>query len=367
MSRPRSWLALRPGVPVTVVGAGYVVLGLVYVSGRSRLYPIDWFVFGLYELLATAVVYAGFRLSDQQRSLGDALRVFGATIGFGLIGALVAGALVALQLRRGVQLEGVWFLLAAASATTAAIGVGLALYYIDLQAERARLTGQAETVSELNKQLTVLHRVLRHNLRNELTVIKGTADLLLDREPAPEVAEPLQTLLEHAENVESLSENAYRLRQVWAQDARVEQEVTELVERCVRELEADHPEVSVTTDLPAHAAVRAHPRLKSAVDEALENAVVHNDSTSIDVVIDVSRTTSADPSVEISIADTGTGIPAFEPAVLEQVEESPLQHATGLGLWLIYWVIERSGGRIRFEANDPQGTIVRMRLPAVVD
>lgn len=350
-----------------LIGVAYVVLGLGYVSGRNRLYPIDWYVFGLYELLSIAVVYAGHRLTQQQRSLTDALRAAVATIGFGLVGALVAGALSTLQLRRGVQLEGVWFLMAAASTTTAAIGVVLALYYIDLRAERTRLTEQAETVSELNKRLTVLHRVLRHNLRNELTVIKGKAELLLDRELPPAVAESLRTLREHAEKVESLSENAYRLRQVWAEEARVELEVTELVERCVRELEADHPQVTVTTDLPAHAVVRAHPRLKFAVDEALENAVVHNDSTTIDIAIDGSQITDADPTLAISIADTGTGIPEFEPAVLEQVEESPLRHATGLGLWLIYWIVERSGGQLRFETNDPQGTIVHMRLPAVAD
>lgn len=74
-------------------------------------------------------------------------------------------------------------MLLAASGTTAAIGVALALYHVDLRAERANLADQHETVAELNKRLTVLHRVNRHNLGNELTVVRGHIDLFLEGTP----------------------------------------------------------------------------------------------------------------------------------------------------------------------------------------
>lgn len=360
--RFRTWLAQRPGLPVILVGLGYVGFGFAHVWRLESPLPIDWFAVGLYELLALGVLYGGIRLSEPERSLGDGIRVFGATVGFGFVGFVVAAALIALQIRRGVAIVEVWFLMLSASATTAAIGVALALYYIDLQAERRRLASQAETVSELNKRLTVLHRVLRHNLRNELTVIRGHAELLLDRDPAPEVAESLHTLLRHTRQVESLSENAYRLRQVWAEDAVVDKELTELVENCVREAEAAHPEVDITTELPAHVVARVHPRFRLAVSEALENAVVHNDPTSTDVTVTVTALAD-EPSVEVAVADTGSGIPDFEPGVLEQREERPLDHATGLGLWLIFWVVEQSGGSLQFGENEPQGAVVRMRVP----
>lgn len=367
MSAVRSWLEPRPGLPVVLVGLGYVGFGFLHVRGLASPLPIDWFVVGLYELLSLSVVYGGLSLSERRAPVNDTVGVFGATVGFGFIGFVVAAALIALQLRRGVQIVEIWFLMLAASATTAAIGVGLALYYIDLRAERRRLSTQAETVSALNKQLTVLHRVLRHNLRNELTIIQGHAEMLLDRNPQSEVEHSLRTLIEHAENVESLSENAYRLRQVWAEEAVVDHELTELVETCVREAREAHPAARITTELPAHAVATAHPRFQLAVSEAIENAVVHNDAEAVAVTVSVRRLEGPDPAIEVVVADTGCGIPEFEPNVLELVEESPLKHATGLGLWLIYWVVEQSHGELSFEANEPHGTVVRMTLPGASD
>lgn len=362
----RDWLIERPGLPVVLLGAAYVGYGLVHLWQLPELLTVDFIGVALYELLALSVVYGGLRVSRRGLPALEGFRVFGATLAFGTIGFAVAAALIAVEAQRGTPLNFIWFASAFASVTTAAIGTGLALYYVELRAERANLSAQHRTVSELNKRLTVLHRVLRHNLRNELTIIRGHAELLLSRDPAPDVAESLNTLLRHTRQVESLSENAYRLRQVWAEDAVVEKEVTELVETCVRELEADHPEADISTEMPTHVVARMHPRFRLAVTEALENAVVHNDLHEVEVAITV-RALESESAVEIVIADTGSGIPEFEPGVLEQGEERPLHHATGLGLWLIYWVVEQSGGTLQFEENAPQGTRVRIRLSAGED
>jgi two-component system sensor histidine kinase RegB len=49
--------------------------------------------------------------------------------------------------------------------------------------------------------------------------------------------------------------------------------------------------------------------------------------------------------------------------VLEAGEETPLEHSTGLDLWLVYWVVALSGGELAFEENDPRGTVVTIALP----
>lgn len=159
-----------------------------------------------------------------------------------------------------------------------------------------------------------------------------------------------------------MSENAYRLRRVRAEDANVNPEPTEHVVHCVRELTSTYPEVTVTTDLSAHAPDRAHPRLQLVVTEALENAVVHNDPQDLTVAVSATALDGTEGGVEISIADTGDGIPESEIIALDLVEESPLNHVTGLGLRLMYWVVEQSEGTLRFEGNDSQGTVVRMRV-----
>lgn len=358
------WLRARPGLPVTGLGFAYVVFGIVHVLGIPDPMLIDAVTVSVLEILGLAIVYGGQRATERGLPVNDAVWTFGVTLMIGFIGFVVAAVLIILQLQRGVPIEEEAFLMITASATTAAIGVAVALYHHDLRAERDQVSAQAETLKELNKRLTVLHRVLRHNLRNEVTVLRGHADYLLTQDPPADAAASLRTIVEHANRVEELSQNAYRLRQVWNETVTVDQEVTELVEVAARAVEAAHPGVAIQTELPSKAVAQAHPRLQLAVREALENAIVHNEPESLEIVAAIDWSDDDDRGVEITIADTGRGIPDLEPAVLEQVGEGALSHGTGLGLWLIYWVVELSGGALAFEDNDPQGTIVRMRLPA---
>jgi len=41
-----------------------------------------------------------------------------------------------------------------------------------------------------------------------------------------------------------------------------------------------------------------------------------------------------------------------------------LYHGSGLGLWLVYWIVRRSGGSINVEDRDPRGTVVTIELSA---
>jgi len=73
-------------------------------------------------------------------------------------------------------------------------------------------------------------------------------------------------------------------------------------------------------------------------------------------------------SVELSVADTGCGIPVairskiFQPFVTTRAEGQ----GTGLGLSTVLRIVERHGGRIDFTTEEGQGTTFRMTLPALV-
>jgi len=40
-----------------------------------------------------------------------------------------------------------------------------------------------------------------------------------------------------------------------------------------------------------------------------------------------------------------------------------LYHGSGLGLWLVYWVLQQSGGSASVTPVDPRGTAVTITLP----
>lgn len=69
--------------------------------------------------------------------------------------------------------------------------------------------------------------------------------------------------------------------------------------------------------------------------------------------------------VEIDVADTGVGIP---PEVLPQIFEpffstKEAENGVGLGLSVVYGIVQRHGGRIEVESHVGQGTVFHVRLP----
>jgi signal transduction histidine kinase len=41
-----------------------------------------------------------------------------------------------------------------------------------------------------------------------------------------------------------------------------------------------------------------------------------------------------------------------------------LYHTSGLGLWLVYWVVTLSDGHISFSEQSPRGNAISISLPA---
>jgi signal transduction histidine kinase len=68
------------------------------------------------------------------------------------------------------------------------------------------------------------------------------------------------------------------------------------------------------------------------------------------------------PTVVVEIEDNGPAIPSEELEVLERARETSLKHGSGIGLWIVDWVIEKASGEVIFETTDV-GNLVRVTLP----
>jgi PAS domain S-box-containing protein len=67
-------------------------------------------------------------------------------------------------------------------------------------------------------------------------------------------------------------------------------------------------------------------------------------------------------AVEIHIADDGPGISDQEQAVFSTGVETPLIHGSGLGLWVVYWIVSSHGGRTEVTAS-VDGTTMMISVP----
>jgi len=229
------------------------------------------------------------------------------------------------------------------------------------QRDLARTNERLDTALQ---QSSILHRVLRHNLRNSCNVIAGNADLLAEHadDASAETRACLDAIRDQSDHLERITQKTRQLRDLVFEDRPFESvDLAALLSEHVEEARERFPHADFETDLPETYLAKTDPRLGLAVEELLENAVEHNDAASPSVR--VSLRPDAAGAATIEVADDGPGMPEVERTLLERGTESPMVHSEGLGLWIARTVAVEAGGEVRLARDDPQGTVVRLVLP----
>lgn len=213
------------------------------------------------------------------------------------------------------------------------------------------------------QRLRVLNRILRHDLRNEMNVVLGHADLLEAKTDDPDRRAHVEMIRKKAQSLVSLGDRAREIDRTLHGGERERRpvEVTDVVREKVASIRESHPTLVVDTYLPDERWVAATTHVGTAVENVVDNALEHNDRPLPRVGIAVSES-SREGDVEVRVVDNGPGIPASELAALESGTETQLQHVSGLGLWLVKWILAGSHATIDFEERDGRGTAVVMRF-----
>lgn len=225
------------------------------------------------------------------------------------------------------------------------------------------LNSNISSIAVQNQYLMILNRVLRHNLRTSVNLIDAHASSVTDAEStaAEEIQNITTDLLNMAEKARTLQEATI--------DTDPSPEPVD-VKSIVRETIADFDE-EVKIDVQSERKSDPGPTvytdqrvLRLVLREVIENAVVHTETATSPVTVSVrERNEENKEMVEITVIDSGTGIPAEELKPIQQREETQLQHTSGIGLWIARLGITRLNGDIHFETGDGEGTTVRIQIP----
>jgi len=219
--------------------------------------------------------------------------------------------------------------------------------------ESAQRDQQLRTQQNLT---TVLNRILRHNLRNNMTVIRGFAAEICSDHPDQHDAEP--RLFDSIDQLIELGEKARELEAAFDETASPQStDMDALVAYCLKTVEAAYDVGSVSLDSESVTA-SVRPSFETALTELLENAAKHGGETPT-ITVGIERTPR---SIIIEITDDGPGLPKQEQAVLTNEVETPLVHGSGLGIWLAYWIVTTHGGDLESTVTDA-GTTMRISLP----
>jgi len=239
------------------------------------------------------------------------------------------------------------------------------LRYSPLEDHHDEVVGHAVVMREVTElkdheqRLSVTNRILRHNLRNELTIILGEADYLARRDPEP--ADSVERILKAGERLQDVSQKARHIQASmrFDDDALVVDDLVPVVESAVVTYRREFPDAVLRLDAPDRAFVLASDRkaLETVVRNVIENALEHNDTDNPEVEVTVEET---DGRVQLSVADDGPGIPSAEQEILRHGHETQLEHGSSIGLWLVYWLVSAMGGDVSFEDREPRGTVVTL-------
>ncbi len=227
-------------------------------------------------------------------------------------------------------------------------------------------TQQKEYERKLEEQrdnLEVLNQVVRHDIRNDMAVVSGRADLL--EEHVEEAGKKhLESIQDSAESATGLTKTARDLSEVMlsteedVEPVRLDQCLNSVIEN-VRE-KFDTAVITIEDQISG-TQVRGNELLEAVFRNLIHNAVVHNDKQKPEVRI---STRIDEGTTTVRVADNGPGIPDTQKETIFGKGEKGLDSpGTGLGLYLVETLVEQYGGDVWVEDNDPEGSVFFVELP----
>ncbi|GAB7012625.1 hypothetical protein JCM18549_08960 [Halolamina salina] len=341
-----------------------MAIEFIWLTLSNRLYLInDVYVVGLATTIPGVVglVAGGVYLSRSSLSTDQQFRVLKWSVAGGG-GFLLVNAMLMLTMPPANRLIAVGW--ARWSLSIGAGGGFLIGYYEARAVQRAvraeRASIQARESEERREMLDDLNSLLRHEVLNTAAVISGYADLLKQRADEDDPAyEYLDIIERQATELTGTTKDVRLLLQSLEEGTDLSPvDLTDLLEEELDKLEDRYGYVETEAELPDQVYVRADELLKRVFSNLLNNAVEHNQSGHPHVTVSVSP---APDTVDVRVADDGTGIPEAERDVLFEPVTGKTDH--GIGLTIVARLVDRYGGNVELTETGPGGTVFTVTLP----
>ena len=213
---------------------------------------------------------------------------------------------------------------------------------------------------ERESRLSVLDRVLRHNLRNKLLVMLAQAEQIRTHDDHERINHSAATIERAGEELLDLADTAREFSRTIdpeTGDSIRPMDIGKHTRHAISETRMEFGSAEFEAWVPDSLWAHAHDSFELAMTELFERAA--NAGEGVTVSVDVSEDSG---KVSITVSHDGTGLDATEREALNAGIESDLKHTTGLGLWFVRWMAINSGGTFAIHDNDP-GTRIELTLP----
>ncbi|MEM2727211.1 MAG: HAMP domain-containing sensor histidine kinase [Archaeoglobaceae archaeon] len=224
------------------------------------------------------------------------------------------------------------------------------LTFSEVYEEKEKLAEQYKATKELQEVMSILNRMLRHDVKNKLQIILSYVEAYLMKrddsylEKVFEAVEEINKYLDKVREIDrALSAGSEPLKPV---------NVRKIVEEVLKFYE-------IPAKIQGSGVALADDVLYSVIDNIVNNAIKHGKTEKLDIYID-----KFEDEIEIRIVDYGIGIPAEAKKKIFEGYSLTLKEKTGLGLYIVKKVVERYGGRVWVEDTKPKGATFVIRLKA---
>jgi signal transduction histidine kinase len=249
----------------------------------------------------------------------------------------------------------------AASLLLAALFLALLFRELGLRRREAAATEQSHRLEALGR----LTGGVAHDFNNLLMIIQGNADILQRRKLAEAAERPVAAIREATARAAQLTRELL----IFARGGQAETAVIDLAETIAdfqgAIQQAVGPAVEVRTDLAPDTGFVEVDRVQLEL-AVLNLAVNARDAMPEGGVLTLSTRRASDALVQLTVADTGQGIPeeirsrVFDPFFTTK----PPGSGTGLGLTQVYGFTKHAGGYVELQSRPGRGVCVVLRLPA---
>uniref|UniRef100_A0A7J2TJ12 HAMP domain-containing histidine kinase n=1 Tax=Archaeoglobus fulgidus TaxID=2234 RepID=A0A7J2TJ12_ARCFL len=224
-----------------------------------------------------------------------------------------------------------------------------ALSYRELVEEKDRLAELYKKLNEMQEVLSIMNRMLRHDVKNKLQIILGYIEIYL--------LEKNEIYLQKA--IEAVEETNVYLNKIRDLERAISADRSVLKPKNIREVIEDVMKFyKVNYSIEGNCFALADDAIYSVIDNIVNNALKHGKTEKIDF-----KLSEFNGECEIRIIDYGVGIPSdLKRKIFEMGFTLDTTTGSGLGLYVVKKVVERYGGRVWVEDTKPRGATFVIRL-----
>jgi PAS domain S-box-containing protein len=234
------------------------------------------------------------------------------------------------------------------------------------QAEE-KMKKYARELEEANQLKDLFTDIIRHDLLNPVTVIKGLSEILSEDESLPKNKKNVEMILKNVGKLEEMIQSASTLAKVEAVDKLdfEERDLCKILRKVISDFTPMFRNKGMSVEFlgEAKCIAEVNPHIEDIFSNLLSNAVKYSHgNTPVTVGIKADG-----EDYIISVKDRGNKIPdEYKEIIFERFKriEKRGVKGTGLGLSIVKRIVDIHKGRVWVEDNPEGGNVFLVRIPA---